>query len=143
MNLYIRWWSTVKMENCRCPCVGKNLRLRALSRDLRCVFTSYIQFVYSHVDDVIRQVQAFIMEHNVRTYDVGNMSDVYQLSVFIQALAERGEKLTAKFLQDYLPPFLERVHEDPGILKWSKLSEMPRDKKKSAEKEKIATALRR
>lgn len=38
--------------------------------ELECVLTSFIQFVYSHVDDVIRQVQAFIMEHNVRTYDV-------------------------------------------------------------------------
>lgn len=69
------------------------------------------------------------MKWNTRTYDVSRMADVYQLSAFIQRLAERGEQLKEKFTEELLPSFMEKVEEDPEILKWSIISQLSKEEK--------------
>lgn len=70
------------------------------------------------------------MEWNVRVYDIGNVSDTYELSVFMQKLAGRAKELQKKFMNTHLPAFLKRIKEDPDVLKWSSRSWIsPSDKK--------------
>lgn len=65
------------------------------------------------------QKQSLVMDRLVRTYDIANTSDAYEFAVFVQALAERGSKLKSRFFEHSLPLFLQRVKEDPSILRWS------------------------
>lgn len=74
------------------------------------------------------------MEWNVRTYDVANMTDVYHLSVFMQTLAERGGQLKQRVMEELLPPFLEKIEEDPDILKWSIISQLSKEEKTKRKK---------
>lgn len=71
------------------------------------------------------------MEWNVRVYDIGNVSDTYELSVFMQTLASRAKELQEKFTNTHLPAFLERIKENPDILNWSSRSWISRDDKKA------------
>lgn len=68
------------------------------------------------------QRQSLIMEWNVHVYDITNISDVYELFIFMQRLAKRAQDLREKFMQEYLPAFLARVKQDPYILEWSMCS---------------------
>lgn len=71
---------------------------------------------------------------------MASMTDVYHLSVLMQKLAQRGEQLKERFMKDLLPAFLQKVEEDPDILKWSMLSQLSKDEK-TKRKAKIAETL--
>lgn len=104
-----------------------------------------IHHIYHHyyraTDFAISQCQSIIMEWNVRTYDLASVSDVYELTVFMQSLAERGKKLKAVFKEKYQKDFIDRVKADPEILKWSMCSWIPKEERRM-HREKVAEELR-
>lgn len=70
------------------------------------------------------------MEWNMCVYDIANVGDVYELSLFMQNLVQCAQELCKKFVKEYLPAFLERVREGPNILKqWSMCSWISKDEK--------------
>lgn len=68
------------------------------------------------------------MEWNVRTYDLANIGDAYELSVFMQSLAEQSKTLQER-LKTLLPDFIARVKEQPDILRWSMCSWVPKEER--------------
>lgn len=70
------------------------------------------------------------MEWNLRVYDVASVSDVYELTIFTQTLAERAQALKARFAKEYLPVFLDKIKKNGSdVLKWSMYSGVPEEER--------------